>query len=371
MLINQWYVAQEAAAVGATPVGVRLLGQDLVLFRDRAGRIACLSDVCIHRGASLARGRTVDDCVECPYHGWRYASDGRVTKIPAEPEAKIPARGRIDAYPVVEKYGWIWVFVGDTPETERPPIPDMPETADTGIRWVRGVWDWRVNYHRAVENGLDFAHAPFVHGSAFGNRERPQIDDFTVVEDEVSGRASMVMTVPRNIKGAWRFLYRDAITKVEAKPWFHLSGPIVGLELSPRPGWQIWIRSAHTPVDEYHTKSWWMMGRNFMRAPYFDRDSIKRNLRIFSQDAAVIEHLKPELVPDSWREELTVKTDALQVAYRRKVRALESLGFKIDTPRIDAEFRGRRACVLPSPERRSEKFVLDTVPLTRATASEP
>jgi phenylpropionate dioxygenase-like ring-hydroxylating dioxygenase large terminal subunit len=369
VLTNQWYVAGEAASVTTEPKPLRLLGQDLVLFRDAAGALACLSDVCIHRGASLSRGRTVDGCVECPYHGWRYASDGRVTKIPAEPDAKIPARARIDSYPVVERYGWIWVFVGSLPEAARPPIPDMPEYADPSIRWIRGVWDWNVNYHRAVENGLDFAHAPFVHGSAFGDRNRPQIDDFVVEEKEWSSHSKMIMGVPRNVKGLWSFIYKEPITKVEARPWFHMSGPIAGLELFPRAGWQIWIRTAHMPVDEHHTRSWWLMGRNFMKAAMFDKDSIRRNIKIFSQDAAVIQHLKPELVPDSWREELTVKTDALQVSYRRKVRSLEAKGWKIDTPRIEAEFVGRRACTLPSPARASENFVLETVPLESRTES--
>ncbi len=203
MLTNLWYVAGEAAAVTNAPIKVRLLGQDLVVFRDGAGQLACLSDICIHRGAALSRGRTIDGCVECPYHGWRYDRDGRVTRIPAEPDAKIPSRARIDSYPTVEKYGWIWVFIGDLPAALRPPIPDMPEYEDPEIRWVRGVWDWQVNYHRAVENGLDFAHAPFVHGATFGDRERPQISEFTVEESAWGGRSKMIMSVPHSSKGLW------------------------------------------------------------------------------------------------------------------------------------------------------------------------
>lgn len=371
MLTNLWYVAGEAAAVTNAPIKVRLLGQDLVVFRDGAGQLACLSDICIHRGAALSRGRTIDGCVECPYHGWRYDRDGRVTRIPAEPDAKIPSRARIDSYPTVEKYGWIWVFIGDLPAALRPPIPDMPEYEDPEIRWVRGVWDWQVNYHRAVENGLDFAHAPFVHGATFGDRERPQISEFTVEESAWGGRSKMIMSVPHRSKGLWAlFSDRKELKQVEARPWFNLSGPIVGLELFPRPGWRMWLRSAHTPVDEYTTKSWWLMGRNFMKSAIFDKDTIKRNIKIFSEDAEVIQYLKPELVPDSLREELTVRTDGLQVAYRRKIRELEERGYKIDTPRLEAEFTGRRACSLPSPGRADGLFVLPGVPLTSLSGKE-
>lgn len=371
MLKNLWYVAQETRAVKDAPIQVRLLGQDLVLFRDANGKLACLSDICIHRGASLSRGAVVDGCVECPYHGWRYSADGRVSKIPAEPGAKIPARARVDSYPVVEQAGWVWVFIGDLPPEQRPSIPAMPEYLDPGIRWIHGSWDWQANHHRVVENGLDFAHAPFVHGSVFGDRNNPSIEDFSIEDRPDGGGSRMVMRVPKRNNGLWGLMPGPAVKSVEARPWYNLNGPIVGLELFPRAGWQIWLRSAHTPVDENHTKSWWIMGRNFMRSKLFDKDSYKRNVQIFFQDSVVLEQIKPENVPDSWREELTVKTDALQVSYRKKVRQLEALGNKIDSPRIDAEFKGRRACVLPSPARAvpGERFVLESVPFASPAQS--
>ena len=372
MLKNLWYVAQQSDAVSDRPVHVRLLGQDLVLFRDTLRKIVCLSDVCIHRGASLSRGQVVDGCVECPYHGWRYSADGRVAKIPAEPDTRIPARARIDSYPAVERYGWIWVFIGDLPEAERPPIPAMPEFDDPEIRWIYGEWNWKANYNRVIENGLDFAHAPFVHGENFGDRNNPRIDDFQVEETPFGGRSRMIMRVPRRSGGLWNLLNSAPEKMVEARPWYDCNGPIVGLELFPSANMKIWLRSAHTPVDELTTRSWWMMGRNFFTSRLFDKDSTRRNLMIFGQDAVVLEKIKPEMIPDRWREELTVKTDSLQVSYRRKVRALEARGNRVDSRRIESEYRGRRACTLPSPGRAEPeaKFVLDTVPCTTVTEAD-
>jgi phenylpropionate dioxygenase-like ring-hydroxylating dioxygenase large terminal subunit len=83
MLINNWYVAATSAEVARDkPLGVRMLGCDFVLMRDEAGKTVCLSDVCCHRGASLARGEVCGGRVACPYHGWEFGPDGACTSIP-------------------------------------------------------------------------------------------------------------------------------------------------------------------------------------------------------------------------------------------------------------------------------------------------
>lgn len=99
MLINNWYVLALSDEVAAEPVGVRALGHDFVLFRDGEGEVHCLSDICVHKGGSLCRGRVVDGAVECPYHGWRYNGAGDCVEIPSlGADGRIPARGEgIDA----------------------------------------------------------------------------------------------------------------------------------------------------------------------------------------------------------------------------------------------------------------------------------
>src|SRR3546814_4957719 len=102
-----------------------MLSLVFVRVRDGTGRVACLSDVCIHRGASLSKGRCEGDRVACPFHGWEFDGEGRCQKIPALGDTKVPKRGRIDSYPTKEIYGWIWVFLGDLPEDERPEPPTL------------------------------------------------------------------------------------------------------------------------------------------------------------------------------------------------------------------------------------------------------
>ena len=371
MIINQWYVAEDIANITDKPKRVKLLGFDFVLFRDTLGVINCLSDVCIHRGASLGAGQVLNGCVECPYHGWQFNGAGNVTKIPSLPDdTKIPTRARVDSYPVKEKYGWIWVFLGDLPEEERPPLPDFPEYDDAANwRTVRGEFLWKADYARIVENGLDFAHAPFVHPS-FGDRSNAVIHDFELEQDEWSARAK-VTYIPPLPKGIWKFVRKEK-TPVQAQPGYHMSGATMRLDVWLTPTWRMVIFDVNTPIDEHNTLTRWIMARSFMRQKIWDKDSVRRTEKIFEQDAVIVEEICPETVPTDLREELTVKSDGLMNAFRAKRRSLIEMGWQIDVEKLREEVNGRRAVVIPSPTRREDggkNFVLKTTPLVPAKLS--
>ncbi|MRX07691.1 Rieske 2Fe-2S domain-containing protein [Pseudoduganella sp. FT25W] len=362
MLTNLWYVVLPSAQLkeGLTPV--QLLGQHFVAFRDEGGTARLLSDICVHRGGSLSAGAKVGGDVQCPYHGWRFGGDGVCSHIPAQPDLHIPLRARVDAYPTIERHGWIWAFLGDLPEAERPPLPPLDWVDDPGVRVVSGHFDWDASWDRVMENGLDFAHAPFVHGSTFGDPDHPEIGSFSVEREAWGGSA--LMTMRRPLRKGWRRQPTGQHVDVATRPGFHLSGPCVTLELAPRDGWKIYIVSAHTPVDGKRTRTWWMMGRTFMRWPLLDRRVVASNLKIFNQDLAVLSKVRPERVPDSWLQEVSVKSDALQIAFRQKIKELEARGWRIDEIRVEREFTGRVACVVPSPERRDGgPWAIETIPI--------
>lgn len=366
MLKNLWYVVAPSSQLGSALLPVELLGQAFVAFRDERGAACLLSDICVHRGGSLSAGTKAAHTVQCPYHGWRFNGDGVCTHIPAQPDLRIPAKARVDAYPVVERYGWIWAFLGDLPEVERPPLPALDWVDDPAFRVVSGHFDWDASWDRVIENGLDFAHAPFVHGSTFGDPDHPQIDAFEVRTDFWSGDATMTMRRPVR-RGLLRRQTTGETVAVETRPGFHLSGPCVTLELRPRDGWTIQIVSAHVPVGPNRTRTWWMMGRTFMHSPLFDRVTVNRNLRIFREDHEILRRVRPERVPDDWQREVSVKSDALQIAYRRRVHELEARGWRIDEARVEREYRGRLACAIPGPARREVNgWAIDAIPVVAA-----
>lgn len=350
MFKNLWYVVAPSAHIGTQPHAVQLLGQPFVAYRDSGGHVRLLSDLCVHRGGALSGGRRVGDSLACPYHGWQFGSDGVCRHIPAQPGLKVPARARVDAYPVQERYGWVWAFLGDLPEHERPPLPELAWWERADLRVSGGHYDWSVGWDRVMENGLDFAHAAFVHGDSFGDPDRPEMGSFDVRSANV-WHAEATMLMQRPVRRGWRRRPTGEYVAVDTRPGFHLSGPCVTLELRLPNGWTMFLVSAHVPVSAQRTRTWWQMGRSFLRSALFDGATARRNLRIFEQDHAVLRQVRPERVPEGWQQEVSVRSDALQIAFRQRLHDLRSRGWQLDEARVEEEFRGRQACAIPCPAR--------------------
>jgi nitrite reductase/ring-hydroxylating ferredoxin subunit len=142
---------------------VRVLGQDLVLFRDGSGAWGLLDANCPHRQADLSFGRREEDGLRCPFHGWKFAVDGRCLETPAEPTgSKLCERVRQRAYPLVEKAGVLFAWLGNEGTTP-PPFPafDCFNAPSTHSFAFKGLWN--ANWLQAVEVGIDPAHPSFLH----------------------------------------------------------------------------------------------------------------------------------------------------------------------------------------------------------------
>jgi phthalate 4,5-dioxygenase oxygenase subunit len=142
---------------------VRLLGQDLVLFRDAEGRLGLLDRDCPHRGADLAFARHEGDGIRCPFHGWKFDATGRCLETPAEPVGStLCTRIRQRSYPVQVVAGVVFAWLG--PEGEAPPaLPAFDAfVAPASHRFAfKGLW--RCNWLQAFEVGIDPAHTSFLH----------------------------------------------------------------------------------------------------------------------------------------------------------------------------------------------------------------
>jgi phthalate 4,5-dioxygenase len=144
------------------PVRVRLLGEQLVAFRDSSGRIGLLREFCAHRGASLFFGRNEECGLRCIYHGWKYDASGNCVDMMNEPaDLDFQSKIRLSAYPTMELGGLVWTYLG--PPEQQPPLPRfawalVPESH----RHVYKTWQ-ECNWLQALEGGIDTSHANILH----------------------------------------------------------------------------------------------------------------------------------------------------------------------------------------------------------------
>ena len=151
------------------PTPVRILGEDLILFRDGAGNPGLFGKFCPHRGTSFEYGRIEDRGISCCYHGWLFDVAGNCLDMPAEPpDSTFKDKVKHTAYPVREMGGLLWTFMGPD---EPPILPRYDVFArEDGVRAVENFAVWPANYLQICENSVDQSHTTILHGGGFGER---------------------------------------------------------------------------------------------------------------------------------------------------------------------------------------------------------
>ncbi len=161
-LKNAWYVAAWSEEVGRTMLDRTLLDQPILLYRKENGEAVAIGNMCAHRFAPLSLGKLIGDTVQCPYHGLRYASDGRCVLNP-HADGMIPPRMMVPAYPLVERHKMIWLWMGEAGQADASKIPDFSCHEDPTMALVGGVIEMKANYQLVTDNLMDLGHAEFVH----------------------------------------------------------------------------------------------------------------------------------------------------------------------------------------------------------------
>jgi 5,5'-dehydrodivanillate O-demethylase len=163
LLRRYWHPVAATATLDAEPVlPVKLLGENLALYRSPTGELGLIAERCPHRGASMVYGIPEEGGLRCPYHGWKFSGSGACMEQPAEPpDSTFRHRVRIPAYPVQELGGLIWAYLGPAP------VPILPRydmfTWDNVIREI-GATTLSCNWLQIMENSVDPVHAEWLHG---------------------------------------------------------------------------------------------------------------------------------------------------------------------------------------------------------------
>jgi phenylpropionate dioxygenase-like ring-hydroxylating dioxygenase large terminal subunit len=369
MYINFWYPMATSEELTDQPLKVRGLGQDFVVFRGEDGEAKCLSNTCTHRGGSLAGGKIAGNYIQCPYHGWEFDAQGCVQRIPSlGPNPKVPARTRIDAYPVDERHGIVFAFLGDLAEGERPPIIDVPEWEQEGWKATLQSYTINGNYERSIENGIDPAHNEFVHDTHgfSGEDQEYHVGEMRIDKVTEWGQGFWhTFQAPPLPEDAQFKKARDGAGDLEAGTGYH--GPS-----------QVWTYIHLTddnymhqyllerPIDEKNIAVYLLCMRNCYTDDKFDQNVMDRNLYVAEQDVTIVENLHPRLTPDTNTKEFMLPADQCILMYRESLKDWSDNGWKIDTDVVAAN-EGRVAYAVPSPARREQKgWVLDAIPLKAA-----
>lgn len=255
-LRNLWYHALPAHALKpGTMRRLIMLNEPVLVGRSHGGAAFALRDMCPHRGVPLSAGSLAvngqgQSEIECPYHGWRFASDGQCTVIPSllDNQALEPGRIRVRRYPVAEKQGNIWVCMTEpnTPviEDKLPPPPEMPAIGAREPNLVVRL-DFACTADQAVLGLIDPAHGPYVHGSRLW-RTKASIHEKAKRFGPAPLGFTMLSHKPSKNSLAYRILGGDLETEIS----FFLPGTRVELVRSSRHAF-VGLTTI-TPVDEAH-----------------------------------------------------------------------------------------------------------------------
>ena len=243
-LRNQWYVIAASAEIGEKPVGMKRLGENLVLWRDGDGRVHALEDRCPHRGVALSIGAVQDDDLACAYHGVRVDAYGKVVLVPGLPGCPLEGKTLIRHYPVIEHYQAIWAWFGDDGNAAPDPLVLPDELVSPAWSGVLHYDTWQGDYRYVIDNLCDPMHGPFLHGTTYTQSRGPRTDAVEVLEK--ADGFEVFRAGQRGVNLDWmEFCLAGSSTYARVEiPMPPNAGPggIMGIIFYP------------TPVDERHTR---------------------------------------------------------------------------------------------------------------------
>jgi phenylpropionate dioxygenase-like ring-hydroxylating dioxygenase large terminal subunit len=324
VLRRDWHVVGYSSDLPENnPLGVRLLGTEVVIWRSENG-IRAAKNLCRHRGMAFtdlqSNGQSrfendvvVDGQLVCPYHGWTYDSDGQCVVFPYKLERKPPASAQLlGEYGVAEKYGWIWMCL----EPGYQDIPEFPEWEDDAFGKVAsGPYHMRSSAPRFIENFLDVAHFPYVHRGSLGTTDYPEVPDYEAGYNEGGVYANNISFYQPNPDGTGVGGWETYNYRVMRPCCAHLTKHY---------GDKTFALFCHTtPHAQAESSIWMHMAMNY---PFDPRATIAFQDRVTLQDIPIVESQRPELLPLDLTAELSMGADKASIEYRKWLKDL-GVGF--------------------------------------------
>jgi phenylpropionate dioxygenase-like ring-hydroxylating dioxygenase large terminal subunit len=307
-LRNEWYVAALSAEISSRPIQRLILGEALALFRTESGRAVALADRCPHRGAPLSSGEVHGETLACGYHGFTFDTDGACVHVPGM--ERVPALACVKSYAVIERWGWVFVWMGDATHADSALLPDFKWMGEPG--WVGRSEYLKVKsgYTLVRDNLLDLTHARFVHKKTLATSA---VTDHPV-HTHTEGRRLRITREMPDIEPSPFFKRMGGFDgRVDHRQCIDFFPPcyvLINTRVSSVAGSledraaEFYVLNALTPETTCSTHYFWGLVRNFA----IDDDSVtetqqKLNRETFYEDLAILEQQQMMLdtAPADWR----------------------------------------------------------------------
>jgi phenylpropionate dioxygenase-like ring-hydroxylating dioxygenase large terminal subunit len=336
---NAWYVAGRTEDFGSRLTPLKLLGENIVFYRRADGTVAALEDACPHRKLPLSMGTLKNDRIICGYHGLTFEGNGTCVEAPTQ-ETAIPKRASVRGYKTIERYGFVWIWMGHYDEADPSQLIDIPNYDNpTWGRTRTGALDIACNYLWITDNLLDPSHVAWVHVTSFGGAGTDNVPlQITDMDDRII---------------VWRWI-NDRPPPPYYQPFLAFSGncdrkqhyecrvPSIAINKSiytptgtggddsklPNNAFVNYSYNFMTPVDEDHSLYFWFQHRNSRPDDNEMSESMFAGaVMAFNEDKAVLEAVH-QGVKNSKTPIINLGLDAGAMRFRNLIDKLSSTEHK-------------------------------------------
>ena len=282
-LFRQYWIPVLPSSFVEEPAGmprrVKLLGEDLVVFRSGAGQVGIIGAYCSHRLAPLFFGRIENDGLRCPYHGWKYSPGGACIEMPNVPvEQQFKSDIRHPAYPCVERGDLIWTFMGGAPEL--PPLPEFEFLSVPKDQRTYRLFHQDCNYLQALEGGIDPTHVMWLH-SPYDLNDDGIAETHQGAQQRVANKSGTRTPLAIEIVNtAAGFMYGTKRPAGAGKSLWRINQFLMPFYTMP-PGSDLRAARMWVPVDDEHCVKWmiqWFPGREL-------KESSKDRVRNYDEES--------------------------------------------------------------------------------------
>ncbi|MCY1292242.1 Toluene-4-sulfonate monooxygenase system iron-sulfur subunit TsaM1 [compost metagenome] len=329
-LKNAWYVACTPDEIADKPLGRQICGEKIAFYRGAEGKVHAVEDFCPHRGAPLSLGFVRDGQLVCGYHGLVMGCDGKTASMPGQRVQGFPC---IRSFPVVERYGFIWVWPGDPTLADTNEIHHLEWAESPDWAYGGGLYHIQCDYRLMIDNLMDLTHETYVHASSIGQKEIDEAPVATQSEGDtvITSRYMSNIMAPPFWQAALRGNNLPDDQLVDRWQICRFTPPShvlidVGVALAGNGGINApaELKANSIVVDfitpETETSIWyfWGMARNFQAQDHALTDRIREGQgKIFAEDLEILEQQQSNLLAYPERKLLKLNIDAGGVQSRR------------------------------------------------------